>query len=227
MARWTSSSSPSAAPPPSSSPARAAGAAVAPLLAGLGFHVTVCDSRDDAADPARFPPASDNLRVLCADHDDPAVTAHIADPSAAAFLVMTHDHQLDQTAIEHALSRGFGFVGGVGSRAKAARTRARLEAKGFPPAEIARVRMPLGLEIGARTPAEIAVAVAAELVSLRAGAAPPAHLGPPVAAGHAGPPSSLPAAPPAHLGPPVAAGHAGPHSAPTPTPLPAEGPSDA
>ena len=82
---------------------------------------------------------------------------------------MTHDHQLDQAVIEWALGHGFGFVGGVGSRAKAARTRARLEAKGVGEADIARVRMPLGVDIGARSPAEIGVAIAAELVAWRAG----------------------------------------------------------
>ena len=146
------------------------GAALAPLLATLGFQVTVCDSREEAADPARLPAPPGTLRVLCTDHDDPAVIEHAPDPAGAAFLVMTHDHQLDQAAVEYGLSKGFGFVGGVGSRAKAARTRARLEAKGFSPADIARVRMPLGVDIGARTPAEIAVAVAAELIARRAGA---------------------------------------------------------
>ena len=67
--------------------------------------------------------------------------------------------------------RGFGFVGGVGSRAKAARTRARLRAKGVDEADVGRVRMPIGLDIGARSPAEIAVAIAAELVAWRSGAA--------------------------------------------------------
>jgi xanthine dehydrogenase accessory factor len=146
------------------------GAALAPLLATLGFRVTVCDSREEAADPARFGGAA--LRVLHADHDDPAVLEGLGPLSAAALVVVTHDHQLDQSAIEHGLARGFGFVGGVGSRAKAVRTRARLEAKGFSAADIARVRMPLGVEIGARSPAEIAVAVAAELVALRAGVHP-------------------------------------------------------
>ena len=59
-------------------------------------------------------------------------------------------------------------VGGVGSRAKALRTKKRLAAKGFAEADITRVRMPVGIEIGARRPAEIAVAIAAELVRLRA-----------------------------------------------------------
>lgn len=157
------------------------GVFTAPLLAALGFRVTLCDSREATADPARLavlppPPAPEGaiavpspVRVLHADHDDPEVARAL--PVAlgrAAMLTMTHDHQLDQAVVEWALGRGFGFVGGVGSRAKAARTRARLEAKGVPAADIERVRMPVGAGIEARSPAEIGVAIAAELVGWRA-----------------------------------------------------------
>jgi xanthine dehydrogenase accessory factor len=159
------------------------GVFVAPLLASLGFSVTLCDTRENAADPARLapiaspPPVSDeqralaapSVRVIHAEHDDPVVLRDFAPRlGRAAALVMTHDHQLDQAAIEWALCRGFGFVGGVGSRAKAARTRARLEAKGFSAEDMARVRMPVGADIGARSPAEIGVAIAAELIAWRA-----------------------------------------------------------
>ncbi|WP_438023226.1 XdhC family protein [Sorangium sp. So ce233] len=167
------------------------GAFAAPLLASLGFRVTLCDARAAAADPARVPPPlplagalpahdgapreaatalGEQVRLVLADHDDPEVMAGMPrDLGEAAALVMTHDHGLDQAAIEWALARGFGYVGGVGSRAKAARTRARLEAKGVPESDVARVRMPVGVDIGARTPAEISVALAAELVAWRAG----------------------------------------------------------
>ena len=143
---------------------------LAPLLASLGFLVTVCDSREEAADPARLP-GGRPVRLLHADPDDPEVLQGFpTDRSRCAALVMTHDHQLDQAAIEWALGRGFGFVGGVGSRAKAARTRQRLEAKSLPAAAIERVRMPVGADIGARSPAEISVAIAAELVAWRSSA---------------------------------------------------------
>lgn len=166
------------------------GAFAAPLLASLGFRVLLCDARQAAADPARLTPLSagvvgaggtnggapwpstgvDPVRVLHHEHDDPEVIAGLPrDLTATATLVMTYDHALDQAAIEWALARGFGFVGGVGSRAKAARTRARLEAKGVSEADIARVRMPIGVDIGARTPAEISVSLAAELIAWRAG----------------------------------------------------------
>jgi xanthine dehydrogenase accessory factor len=165
------------------------GAFASPLLASLGFRVTLCDRRSEAAEPSRLAAlpssssfgaeadtgcrsssAGDQVRLLLAEHDDPEVTAALPrDLSGAAAVVMTHDHGLDQAVIEWALARGFGFVGGVGSRAKAARVRARLEAKGVPGGESARVRMPVGVDIGARTPAEIGVALAAELVAWRAG----------------------------------------------------------
>ncbi len=157
------------------------GVFTAPLLAATGFRVTLCDLREAAADPARLAPIAapaqegatlplPPVEVVHAEHDDPEVLARF--PRAlgrAVAIVMTHDHQLDQAVIEWALGRGFGFVGGVGSRAKAARTRARLEAKGVAEADIARVRMPLGVDIGARSPAEIGVAITAELVAWRAG----------------------------------------------------------
>lgn len=160
---------------------------VAPLLASLGFRVTLCDSRENAADPARIVPvaaplgadgapaaSAPKVRVIHAEHDDPEVLSGFSQArERAAALVMTHDHQIDQAAIEWALGCGFGFVGGVGSRAKAARTRARLSAKGVAEADIARVRMPVGVAIGARSPAEIGVAIVAELIAWRARHAAP------------------------------------------------------
>jgi xanthine dehydrogenase accessory factor len=146
------------------------GVFAAPLLASLGFQVTLSDTREAAADPARLalrPPAP--VRVVHADHDDPEVTAGLPrELGRAALCVMTHDHQLDQAVIAWGLDRGFGFVGGVGSRAKAARTRARLEQKGVAAADVDRVRMPVGIDIAARSPQEIGVSVAAELIAWRA-----------------------------------------------------------
>jgi xanthine dehydrogenase accessory factor len=148
------------------------GVFLAPLLASLGFSVTICDARESAADPARLQEdklGHNPVTVLNAEHDDPVVRQSLpSDLGRVAMLVMTHDHQLDQAVIEWAIGAGFGFVGGVGSRAKAAKTRARLEAKGFSEKDIGRIRMPLGVDIGARTPAEIGVAIAAEIVAWRA-----------------------------------------------------------
>lgn len=133
--------------------------AAAPMLARVGFAVTVCDAREEWGKEGRIP----GVRTVVGDHDEVGMEI----PTSGAFLVMTHDHALDQAAIEWALRRGFAFVGGVGSRAKAQRTRDRLAAKGFSEADVERVRMPLGVSIGARVPDEIAVSVAGEMIAWR------------------------------------------------------------
>ncbi|MGD0525783.1 MAG: XdhC family protein [Polyangiaceae bacterium] len=139
--------------------------AVAPLLSRVGFAVTVVDARDAWGREGRIP----GVQCVVGDYDE--VGAEL--PLSAVFLVMTHDHALDQQAIEWGLRRGFAYVGGIGSRAKAQRTRDRLTAKGFPEADVARVKMPLGVSVGARLPDEIAASVAAELIGWRrAGASP-------------------------------------------------------
>lgn len=138
--------------------------ALAPLLVDLGFDVTVVDARPEWAAPDRLGGAR-VIEAEVADLDHAAVSVH----PRGACLVMTHDHALDHHAIEWALRRGFALVGGVGSRGKAARVRSRLATAGFSADDAARVRMPLGLDIGARTPEEIAVSIAAELVAWRAG----------------------------------------------------------
>jgi xanthine dehydrogenase accessory factor len=134
------------------------GLALARLLPRLGFRVVVADSRE-----AYVTPLEAELSCVCG---EPSEAKSLVSTDATV-LVMTHDHALDQDAIEWALRAGYPFVGGIGSRAKAERTRARLVAKGFAPSEVERVRMPLGLAIGARSPDEIAVAVAAELIQNR------------------------------------------------------------
>lgn len=136
--------------------------ALAPMLAKVGFAVTVVDGRDAWAEEGRIP----GVKCVAGDFDDVGKTIDVR----GVCLVMTHDHALDQRAIEWALKRGFAYVGGIGSRAKAERTRQRLEAKGFSEDDRARVKMPLGIHVGARLPDEIAVAVAAEMVAWRRGA---------------------------------------------------------
>jgi xanthine dehydrogenase accessory factor len=131
--------------------------AVAPLLARVGFAVTVVDSREAWGRDGRI----EGVSCIVGDYDDVGKTIS----TAGAFLVMTHDHALDQEAIEWGIRRGFAYVGGVGSRAKAQRTRDRLAAKGFPEADVARVHMPLGISIGARLPDEIAISVVSEMIN--------------------------------------------------------------
>ena len=141
------------------------GQATAPLLARCGFAVTLADEREVWITRARNAVSGARVRCLDAPFDEAGHSL----PRAAAVVAMTHDHQLDQDVIEWALREGFAFVGGVGSRGKRARTVTRLEAKRFEAALIDRVRMPVGVDIGARTPDEIAVAIVAELVRWRRG----------------------------------------------------------
>ena len=132
--------------------------ATAPLLARVGFAVTVVDERDAWGEEGRIPGVRVRRRRA-------TTTSAASCPKSAAVLVMTHDHALDQRVIEWALRRGFAYVGGVGSRAKAKRTRDAPRSQGFREADRARVRMPIGVHVGARLPDEIAVAIAAEMVA--------------------------------------------------------------
>jgi xanthine dehydrogenase accessory factor len=138
--------------------------ALAPLLAQAGFAVTVVDDREDWGKEGRL----EGVRCVHGEFDEAGATL----PPEAVVLVMTRDHALDQKAIEWGVRKGFAFVGGVGSRAKAQRTRDRLEAKGFTAADQERIRMPLGIDIQARTPQEIAISIAAEMVAWRRRARP-------------------------------------------------------
>ena len=133
--------------------------AVAPMLSRLGFAVTVVDEREGYASEERMP----FVHTVQAEFDEAGRDL----PAEALVLVMTHDHALDQRVIEWAIGKKFAYVGGVGSRAKAVRVRERLLHKGFTEEDCARVRMPIGVDIGARLPEEIAVSIAAELVAYR------------------------------------------------------------
>ncbi len=131
--------------------------ATAPLLAKVGYAVTVIDARAAWTTDGRIP----GITLVDGEYD----VLMNEFPTRGALLVMTHDHAEDQRAIEWGLKRGFAYVGGVGSRAKAERTRARLENKGFGEEDLKRIRMPIGAPINARLPDEIAVAIAAEMVA--------------------------------------------------------------
>lgn len=132
-----------------------------------GFRVTVADARPEWLSEERFPGAE---RAL----GDPRAFAREAAMDGAAACVMTHDHGLDQELAEVLLERPLRYLGVIGSARKGERLRAHLRERGFSPEAVARVRTPMGLPIGAQSPAEIAVSIAAELIALRRGAAPPA-----------------------------------------------------
>jgi xanthine dehydrogenase accessory factor len=140
------------------------GRAVAPLLAGLGFRVVVVDDREDFASAERFPGAEVVVRSF-----DGALAAVGADERAYVVIV-TRGHVHDLGVCVQALRVGARYVGVMGSHAKRARMRAALRAAGFDEGAIGRIHSPIGVAIGAETPAELAVSIAAELVQARAGA---------------------------------------------------------
>jgi xanthine dehydrogenase accessory factor len=134
------------------------------LASAVGFETVVVDEREAWADAERFPRAR---AVHC---DDPeAVVAELALDADTAVVVVTHHHPLDQALVRALVSSQAGFCGLVGSEAKRNKFRMRLEAQGVPAEALARLRSPLGVEIGARTPEEIALSIVAELVAWRRG----------------------------------------------------------
>ena len=143
------------------------------LLRDVAFDVVLVDAREAALLDTRASAARElGVVLIAADHDDPEVVGLLPQRARAALIVATHDHQLDQTVIEWGVRAGFGYIGGVGSRRKAVRVRERLLARGLPASAAERVRMPVGVDIGARKPAEIAIAIVAELIAWRAEAQP-------------------------------------------------------
>jgi xanthine dehydrogenase accessory factor len=144
----------------------------------LGYRVTVCDARPVFATRARFPMA-DEVVV-----DWPQRYLAKVGPSLTrrdAVCVLTHDPKFDVPAVIAALDTGIGYLGAMGSRRTHDERTARLRQAGVDDARLARVMAPIGLDIGARTPEETAVAICAEIIALRAGKEAPSlkdHRGP-------------------------------------------------
>jgi xanthine dehydrogenase accessory factor len=131
----------------------------------LGYRVTVCDARPVFATPARFPMADD----IVVDWPDRhlAKVGDLLGPRDA-ICVLTHDPKFDVPAIVAALTTNAGYIGAMGSRRTTDERNARLREAGVSEDGIARVLAPIGLDIGARTPEETAVAILAEVIGFRA-----------------------------------------------------------
>ena len=136
---------------------------LAPLLTGVGFRVTVMDNRAEYADPADFPGSE---RVFCGDYlrvDD------YMDLGEDDFVVvMTNGHSHDYDIEAQLLPRKLAYIGVIGSRRKTAVVNARLREAGVPEEGIAQLHTPIGTNIKAVTPAEIAISIAGEMIYERA-----------------------------------------------------------
>ena len=130
----------------------------------LGYHVTVSDARARFVTPERVP-AADELVVGWPDE----VLQGAPVDERTAICVLTHDRKLDIPALRAALASPAGYIGAMGSRRTTEARAAALREEGVGEEELARIRAPIGLDIGSRTPAEVAVAIAAEIVSVRRG----------------------------------------------------------
>jgi xanthine dehydrogenase accessory factor len=130
---------------------------LAAMAALAGYAVVVVDPRQAFATEARFPGV-----VLCGDWPDQALRALAPDPRTAV-VTLTHDPKLDEPALVEALRSPAFYVGALGSRKTHAARLERLRALGLREDELARIHAPVGLAIGARSPAEIAISILAEV----------------------------------------------------------------
>jgi xanthine dehydrogenase accessory factor len=145
-------------------------AALAKVAKVLGYRVTVCDARPVFATRARFPMA-DDVVVSWPDRYLAEVGADLGPRDAVC--VLTHDPKFDVPAIVAALETEVGYLGAMGSRKTTDDRVERLRAAGVSGAGLSRVMGPIGLDIGARTPEETAVAICAEIISMRTGRSAP------------------------------------------------------
>ncbi|MEZ4221652.1 MAG: XdhC family protein [Polyangiaceae bacterium] len=140
----------------------------AALARSVGFSVTVVDDREELNTEERFP---DCERIVA----EPREAARSVAPTHADWLlVVTHDHRLDEEALDTYARLPHAYLGMIGSRRKVFRTLQRIAQRGALP-DLERIYAPVGLDLGAVSPEEIAVSIVAELVALRHGR-PATHL---------------------------------------------------
>jgi len=136
--------------------------ALAEVAKLLGYDVSVCDPRSAFATAKRFPMA-DRIHNIWPDK----VFGQLPEPLGPrdAVCVLTHDSKLDIPAIRHALATDAGYIGVMGSRRTHADRTERLLEAGVSETDLERLMSPIGLDIGARTPAETAISIMAEIIA--------------------------------------------------------------
>ncbi len=140
------------------------GLAVGQLGAMLGMEVAIIDDREDYANPERFPYEA---QVICGDFADELERFPI---SANTYIVLvSRGHKVDELALRSVAERGAGYVGMIGSKRRTRTVLQHLAEDGVDPQALERVFTPIGLDIGAETPEEIAVSVLGEIILVRRG----------------------------------------------------------
>ena len=140
------------------------GRSLAKIADFLDYHVVILDDREDFASSERVPWADE---VLCDDYE--AALEKYPIDSNTYITMVTRGHKQDELSLRKCLGRGAGYVGMIGSRRRTGAVLQHLRDEGFDPDELARVRTPIGLDIGAETPEEIAISIMAEVTMLRRG----------------------------------------------------------
>lgn len=140
------------------------GLALARIGSILGFSVIVLDDREEFANAERFPMAD---QVICGDVAESLDAMHF-DETVYSVLV-SRGHTVDALALRHTVSRGGAYVGMIGSRRRTATVLQMLRDEGYSAEDLAKVHTPVGLDIGAETPEEIALSILAEIVQVRKG----------------------------------------------------------
>lgn len=138
--------------------------ALTAIAKALGYRTVVVDPRRAFGSEVRFPHADRLIRAW----PDEAL-AQVGLTSSTAVVMLTHDPKLDDPALKIALSSPAFYIGALGSRTTQAKRRRRLLEAGLSEAQLARLHGPIGLDLGARTPEEIALAVMAQIVAVRNG----------------------------------------------------------
>ena len=136
---------------------------VAQVATAMDYHVTVCDPREEYRSGWSVP----GVRVVHMMPDDLVLESHL--DARSAVLALTHDPKLDDLALMEALKSSAFYVGAIGSRANNASRRERLKLFDVSEEQLAKLHGPVGLYIGSKTPAEIAISILAEMTAVKNG----------------------------------------------------------
>jgi xanthine dehydrogenase accessory factor len=138
--------------------------ALVPIVRELGMSLTLVDARERYATRERFPGVED-IRVGMPSE----ISTTLAFSPRTYVVLVAHDYKFELPVLRHVLATGAGYVGMLGSKKRGAAVKNLLREDGVPDEQLARLHTPIGLDIGARSPAEIALSIAAEIVAVREG----------------------------------------------------------
>jgi xanthine dehydrogenase accessory factor len=141
--------------------------ALVPLARSVGFAPYLVEDLEELGTPERFPDA-----VKIVDSFDLRDWKEVPLDERTYAIIVTRDHAQDQQLLEALIVKDLAYLGMIGSRRKVEMFKQRLQARGFDPARFDRLQAPIGLDIGAQTPEEIAVAIVGQLIQVRAAKRP-------------------------------------------------------